>query len=180
MADVELSTLGKVIKTVYEAESDTNGFTDGEKTKLGDIENNATANPNALENIAEDVSPQLGGNLDGQGFEISNYKNAYNNQSGTTYTLSSSDKGKILTFTNASPIQINLPYSLAAGWSATIVQLGAGSVSFVVEDDSNGTAILNNRQSHTSLAGQYSAASLIVVSNSDSFSANFVLCGDTV
>jgi hypothetical protein len=34
MADVELSTLGSVIKTAYEAESDTNAFTDAEKTAL--------------------------------------------------------------------------------------------------------------------------------------------------
>ncbi len=34
MADVQLSTLGGVIKTAYEAEADTNAFTDAEKTKL--------------------------------------------------------------------------------------------------------------------------------------------------
>ena len=41
MADVQLSTLGSVIKTAYEAESNTNGFTDTEKTKLTDLIPNA-------------------------------------------------------------------------------------------------------------------------------------------
>jgi hypothetical protein len=44
MADVELSTLGSVIKTAYEGETDTNAFTDAEKTKLSGIETGAEAN----------------------------------------------------------------------------------------------------------------------------------------
>jgi len=36
MADVELSTLGNVIKSAYEAEADTNAFTDAEKAKLAE------------------------------------------------------------------------------------------------------------------------------------------------
>lgn len=64
MADVELSTLGAVLKAAYEAEANTNAYTDAEKTKLGGIATGATANPNALDNLVEDTSPQLGGNLD--------------------------------------------------------------------------------------------------------------------
>ena len=41
MADVQLSDQGAVIKTAYEAESNTNAFTDTEKTKLSNIETNA-------------------------------------------------------------------------------------------------------------------------------------------
>ena len=43
--------------------------TDG--TKLDTIETNATANPNAIDNIVEDTTPQLGGNLDLNGNNIS-------------------------------------------------------------------------------------------------------------
>jgi len=38
MADVQLSTLGSVIKTAYELEANTNAFTDAEQTKLTGIE----------------------------------------------------------------------------------------------------------------------------------------------
>lgn len=60
----ELSELGSVIKAAYEAEPDTNDLTDAEQSKLDGIEAGATANPNAIDNIVEDVTPQLGGDLD--------------------------------------------------------------------------------------------------------------------
>lgn len=49
MADVELSTLGSVIKTAYEGEADTNAFTDTEKTKLTGVEDGATADQTGAE-----------------------------------------------------------------------------------------------------------------------------------
>jgi hypothetical protein len=52
------------IKTAYENNADTNAFTDAEKTKLTGIETSATANPNAIDDVVEDTTPQLGGNLD--------------------------------------------------------------------------------------------------------------------
>lgn len=39
-------------------------YSDTEKTKLTGIEEGATANPNAIDSIVEDTTPQLGGNLD--------------------------------------------------------------------------------------------------------------------
>jgi hypothetical protein len=44
MANVQLSTLGAVIKTAYEGEADTNAFTDAEQTKLAGVEAQATKN----------------------------------------------------------------------------------------------------------------------------------------
>ena len=38
MADVELSSLGSVIKSAYEGEADTNAFTDAEKVKLAGLD----------------------------------------------------------------------------------------------------------------------------------------------
>ena len=43
----ELSTLGGVIKTAYEGESNTNAFTDAEKSKLAGIEAGAQVNVDA-------------------------------------------------------------------------------------------------------------------------------------
>ena len=39
-------------------------FADGDKTKLDGIATSATANPDAINNVVEDTTPQLGGNLD--------------------------------------------------------------------------------------------------------------------
>lgn len=54
MADVELSTLGSVIKTAYEGQSNTNAFTDTEQTKLAGIETGAEVN------IVDSVNSQTG------------------------------------------------------------------------------------------------------------------------
>lgn len=50
----ELSTLGDVIKTAYEGESNTNAFTDAEKSKLSQIEAGAQAN------LVDSVNGQTG------------------------------------------------------------------------------------------------------------------------
>jgi hypothetical protein len=44
MAEVQLSTLGAVIKTAYEGQDNTNAFTDAEKTKLAGIQAGAEVN----------------------------------------------------------------------------------------------------------------------------------------
>lgn len=49
MPDVDIKTLGAIIKTAYESETDTNAFTDLEKTKLRNIEVNATADQTSSE-----------------------------------------------------------------------------------------------------------------------------------
>ena len=58
------------VRTAVEAASDSNVFTDADHTKLNGIATSATANPNALDNIVEDTSPQLGGELDTNNFDI--------------------------------------------------------------------------------------------------------------
>jgi len=52
------------IKTAYENNSNTNAFTDALQTKLNSVASSSTANPNAIDNVVEDTTPQLGGNLD--------------------------------------------------------------------------------------------------------------------
>lgn len=49
MADVQLSTLGSVIKTAYEGQANTNAYTDAEKTKLAGVETSATADQTGAE-----------------------------------------------------------------------------------------------------------------------------------
>ena len=63
------------IKTSYESNADTNAFTDAEQTKLSGIATSATANPNAIDNVVEDTTPQLGGNLDVNGNDIVSVSN---------------------------------------------------------------------------------------------------------
>lgn len=106
---------------------------------------------------------------------ISGYYGAFNDQTGTTYTLQASDAGKVVTCTNASAITVTCPNSLGVGFNCTVIQGGAGQVTFSA---ASGAAI-HNRQSQTKIAGQYGAVGLIVKTNSGGSSAVYNLSGDT-
>lgn len=79
----------------------------------------------------------------------------YNNQTGTTYTLLSSDAGKILTFDNASDITLTVPTGLPVGFTCTIIQLGAGEVIFTAS-----STTINNRGGFDRTNGQYAMATV--------------------
>lgn len=92
-----------------------------------------------------------------------------NAQTGTTYTLLTTDNGKVVTCSNASAITVTVPSGLGAGFNCMVIQKGAGQVTF----SASGVTI-NNRQGHTKTAGQHGVVSLVAdVAN------NFYLGGDT-
>lgn len=107
--------------------------------------------------------------------EISGYRGHLNAQTGTTYTLQASDSGKIVECTNGAAITVTLPNSLPVGFCCTVVQGGAGAVTFSAASG----ATLRNRQSHTKTAGQWAGATLYVRTNSGGSAAEYVLNGDT-
>ena len=92
-----------------------------------------------------------------------------NAQTGTTYTLQASDNGKIVSLSNGSSIAVTVPSGLGAGFHCQCVQIGAGQVSFT-----GSGATVNNRSSHTKIAGQYGAVSLVAYASN-----TFCLAGDT-
>jgi hypothetical protein len=63
-----------VLDSVYIPGDDNTGdtqlMTAAEKSKLAGVATGATANPNAIDNVVEDTTPQLGGNLDVNGNSI--------------------------------------------------------------------------------------------------------------
>ena len=109
------------------------------------------------------------GTVDLGGNALSNFDASVNTQTGTTYTLQSSDLGKIVKFESGSAVTVTLPAGLGKGFTCTVVQLGAGQITF-----SASGSTFSNRQSHTKTAGQYAVVSLI------SCHADFyILAGDT-
>lgn len=80
---------------------------------------------------------------------------AINNQSGTTYALQSSDNGKVIVITNASPITVTVPSGLPIGFNVLVEQGGAGKITFAT----SGTTI-NNLFSFSTTSGQYAVATL--------------------
>ena len=84
-----------------------------------------------------------------------------------SYTLQASDNGKVITVNKATSATITIPDTLSAEFSCTVIQIGAGQVTFA----GSGSMTLRNRQTHTKTAGQYAAASLYI------YAANNVLLG---
>jgi hypothetical protein len=78
-----------------------------------------------------------------------------NAQTGTTYTLQSTDNGKVVTLNNGSAITVTVPSGLGVGFSVICIQIGAGQVSFTTSS----TTI--NPSSTLKIAEQHGACSLI-------------------
>ena len=108
------------------------------------------------------------GNVTSTTGSISGFDAALNNQTGTTYTLTSADNGKVVTLNNASAITLTINTGLGDGFNCLIVQKGVGQITIA------GTATRINRQSHTKTAGQYAVVSIVNIGGE-----NVIVAGDT-
>jgi hypothetical protein len=78
---------------------------------------------------------------------LANVSELVNAQVGTTYTVLSTDWGKLVTFSNGSAIAVTLPEAgsagFSSGWNANFVNLGAGTVTITPTTSTiNGAATL--------------------------------------
>lgn len=106
---------------------------------------NATTASAALSNLG---AASIGANL--------------NDQTGTTYTLQSSDNGKVVTLSNASAITVTVPAGLVTGFNCMIVQKGVGVVTLSPAN----TVTVTNRSGGTKTGGQNAIVTIIsIVSN---------------
>lgn len=90
----------------------------------------------------------------------------YNNQTGTTYTIVAADKGKILTFSNASSVAVTLPDTLDTNFQCSIVQVGAGTVTVTPDTDTingAGSGVSPIAQWKGIYLSQYSATNWLAV-----------------
>ena len=81
---------------------------------------------------------------------------AINALTGTTYTLLSTDNGKIITWSNSSGVTLTVPSGLPIGFNTTIIQIGVGSVGIT-----SSSTTLNSFEGKLRLAGQHAAVSII-------------------
>lgn len=82
--------------------------------------------------------------------------NAINALTGTTYSLLTSDNGKVITWSNAGGVTLTVPSGLPVGFNTTIIQIGAGAVGIT----GSGTTI-NSFEGKLRTAGQHAAVSII-------------------
>lgn len=99
-----------------------------------------------------------------------------NYQTGTTYTLLSSDDGKVVDMVNAAAITLTLPNTAAVGFSCLVTQGGAGQITLTAAVG----ATLRQRQSFTKSAGQWAVMTLYVRANAGGTAAEWVATGDMV
>lgn len=97
-----------------------------------------------------------------------------NPQSGTSYTVTSTDDGKVLNASNGSAITVTFANSIAAETSGLVKQGGAGQITFAAASG----ATVHQRQSFTKTAGQYAVVSWYCESNAGGTSAVIILSGD--
>ena len=84
--------------------------------------------------LVSDTTPQLGGDLDGQGYKATNIKLPLqiNSQTGTSYTLVLSDPEKVIEMDNVNPITLTVPPNSSVpfpiGTQIMITQIGTGYI----------------------------------------------------
>jgi hypothetical protein len=88
-----------------------------------------------------------------------------NTQAGTTYTIDATDNGKVIQTTGASAITITIPAGLPTGFNCTVIQMGAGQITF------SGTYF--NRTGFTKSASQYSIISILNLGSN-----NYIVTGE--
>lgn len=107
------------------------------------------------------------------GVAVSTLDITLNAQTGTTYTLLSSDVNKLVTLSNASAITLTVPNGVfTAGQQINVQQIGAGQVTI----QGDGTTVLTSTGATATapkLRAQYSAATIICTSSN-----NFTVIGD--
>ncbi len=96
---------------------------------------------------------------------ISGFSANINSQSGTTYTIDATDNGKVIQTTSATAITITIPAGLPTGFNCTVVQMGAGQITF------SGTYL--NRTGFTKSASQYSVMSILNLGSN-----NYIVTGE--
>lgn len=88
---------------------------------------------------------------------LTNFGAEVNTQSGTTYTLTATDNGKIISCTSNSAVTITVP-PLTSGFNCLIVQRGTGQITLSASGSS-----INNRYNFNKTAGQHAIMSLVSV-----------------
>ena len=108
------------------------------------------------------------GTVDLGGNKLEDFDASLNDQT-ASYQLVAGDNGKVIVLNNGSALNLTVPSGLGVGFNCSVIQKGAGQVTFVAS-----STTINNRQSHTKIAGQYGVASLVAYA-----ADTFVLAGDT-
>ena len=97
--------------------------------------------------------------LAGPGFQGPAGVSQYKTITGTTYTLSETDRSQILLFTNAAAITLTVPTGLSTLFDTMLVQTGTGQITVT----GAGGVTINAALSATKTAYRYAVATLLPI-----------------
>ena len=117
-----------------------------------DVSGTATTKKITVANLVSATSAGALSSYDFGGNAILGFDATLNDQT-DNYTLQTSDAGKVVVMNKGSAVNLTVPANLGAGFTCSVVQKGAGQVTFVAS-----STTINNRQSHTKIAGQHGVA----------------------
>ena len=135
---------------------------------ITDVSGTPTTKKVTVANLVSATSAGALSSYDFAGNAILGFDATLNDQT-DSYTLVAGDAGKVVVLNKGSAVNLTVPSGLGAGFTCSVIQKGAGQVTFVAS-----STTINNRQSHTKIAGQHGVATLIATA-----SDVFVLAGDT-
>jgi hypothetical protein len=133
MADIDLSTLGSVIKTAYEGEADTNEFSDAEQTLLGNQSGSNTGDQTNISGNAATVTT----NADLTG-PVSSSGNATTLEGGRDFALSDETSD----LTTGTKLTWYAPYAVTLTLVYTSVTDAPTDATLIVDIHLNGTTIM--------------------------------------
>jgi hypothetical protein len=107
--------------------------------------------------------------LAGPGFQGPAGVSQYKTITGTTYTLSETDRSQILLFTNAAAITLTVPTGLSTLFDTMLVQTGTGQITVT----GAGGVTINGALNATKTAYQYAVATLLPIGTNA-----FILSGE--
>lgn len=153
--------------TTTQSSIDLSGF-----SNQADMNNNIVMRTAGVERVRIDNSgtTTFTGNLNGtsNSSTLTNFGTVLNDQTVTSYTLATSDNGKIVTFNSSNPITLTVP-SLSVGFNCMVIQKGTGQVTLSA---ASGVTV-SNRYGFTKTAGQFSSLTLVCISSN-----TFISSGD--
>ena len=97
-----------------------------------------------------------------------------NFQTGTTYTIQASDKGKVIDLSNTATVAVTVPNDLPQYFSCLIAQSNTGQVSFVMQ----GGATMRQASGLSKIRAKDGIVQAYVRTNSTGTNADWVFSGD--
>lgn len=160
--DSDLTSISALTTTSYGRGKLTLADAAAEKTALGinNIDNTSDANKPVS------TATQTALNLK------ADKSDTINAQSGTTYTVTADDNGKVIECTNAAAVTVTVPNSLAVGFNCIVAQTGAGQVTIAA-----GASATQRAYGGSKTAGQWAEVAIRVRANAGGSAAEYVVSG---